>query len=142
MPINSRRKGHDWERRVARDLREIFGKGIRRGYQTDDNAHEPDVAGTPFWIECKCSKRIDINGAMEQAIGDLERCGDLEKGEGPELFFREGPKYACPIVCSHNTTSGHSLVTFRYHDLLRILELIFGTTNQQTEEEEDGHSGN
>lgn len=49
----ARRKGHGFERDVAKDLREIFPMA-KRGLQAREGHECPDVVGCwPFWIECK-----------------------------------------------------------------------------------------
>ena len=67
MP-NSRRKGHDFERKVARALRDVY-PDARRGLQYRD-ARECDVEGTPWRIECKRSERLNIMAAYRQAVED------------------------------------------------------------------------
>lgn len=62
----SRRKGHDWEREVARRFREVVAEG-KRGLQYQEGVKPPDVIAGPFAIECKKGKRTDIKGAMKQA---------------------------------------------------------------------------
>jgi len=64
---SSRRKGHDYERAVARDLREVFGGDVRRGLQFRDGADAPDVVAPCFWVECKRGKRTNPNAALRQA---------------------------------------------------------------------------
>lgn len=74
---NSRRKGHDFERAVARFFRTFF-LDARRGLQYD-NPRECDVEGTPFRIECKRLKDVtarNIVAALMQAKGDGERHND------------------------------------------------------------------
>ncbi len=51
----SRNKGAAFERLVANLLREIY-PNARRGYQRRSGSDEPDVAGTPWWVEAKVSK--------------------------------------------------------------------------------------
>jgi hypothetical protein len=63
----SRRKGHDYERVVARVLREVFGDGVRRGLQSRSGEETPDVEVPVFWIECKRGRRTDLKGALAQA---------------------------------------------------------------------------
>lgn len=59
MSKNNRRKGHNWEREVAKDLRDrgIFPKAATSRYvsrQLDDA--KIDIANTgPYGIQCKCS---------------------------------------------------------------------------------------
>lgn len=68
----SRRKGHDWEREVARRLREIFGPQVRRGLQYQDGAATPDVIVPCFHVECKVGARPPIIQALEQAERDAK----------------------------------------------------------------------
>ena len=72
----SRRKGHDWERAVAKRLRAIFGTAVRRGWQSRDGAEQPDVDGSPWWVECKRSKRPNIEAALGQAEDAAARAND------------------------------------------------------------------
>jgi len=51
----SRTKGATFERKVAEIFREMYPEA-RRGYQRRSGSDEPDVAGTPWWIECKVGK--------------------------------------------------------------------------------------
>lgn len=63
----SRDKGHSFERRVAKDLREVF-QDAKRGFQTRGGTkEEPDVDGTPFYIECKAHKKCNRKKAWKQA---------------------------------------------------------------------------
>lgn len=68
---SSRRKGHGWEREVARQLRAIFGDGVRRTIQSRAGTAEgSDVQGTPFRIEAKFHRRQpSIPAALQQAAG-------------------------------------------------------------------------
>ena len=83
--INSRTKGHDFERGRARFYAEIFGEA-KRGLQSRDGSEAPDVicpALPDFWIECKRYKQIGVYPWWRQA----KRAG----GEGlvPILHIRE-----------------------------------------------------
>ena len=63
----SRLKGHNWERKVANIFKPIF-PDAKRGFQTrGGTAEEPDVKGTPFYIECKRMKRCNEIAALRQA---------------------------------------------------------------------------
>ena len=64
---HSRRKGHNFEREIAKDLRDIW-PNARRGFQCRDGNEQPDVeTDDQFWIECKCYKKAPIRRALEQA---------------------------------------------------------------------------
>ena len=71
----SRRKGHDFERQVASDLRQIYPDACRGYGQSRSGADVPDVDGTPFWVECKrgtakyVSERKAFNQARENSDG-------------------------------------------------------------------------
>ena len=67
-----RRKGHDFEREIAADLRSSFPEA-RRGLQYQDGAHVADVVNVPGWhIECKRHRRVNIKAALDQAIADVQ----------------------------------------------------------------------
>lgn len=68
---NSRTKGHAFERYIASALRHIWTEA-KRGLTQSRGAEQPDVEGTPYWIECKHGKRPNIYAAMEQALRDTD----------------------------------------------------------------------
>ena len=70
MPINSRTKGHAFERKIARALRDIWFDA-KRGLQSRGGGKDAcDVEGTPYHIECKRERRVNIRTAMHQANED------------------------------------------------------------------------
>lgn len=66
MPVNSRRKGHNFEREVAVLFRE-HGFAARRGLQYRDGSECPDVITDLYWVECKRGRKPNIRAAVEQA---------------------------------------------------------------------------
>jgi hypothetical protein len=82
----SRRKGHNFERAMARELRALW-PGAKRGYQREGEDQRPDVDGTPYWIECKRGKRTSIPAAMRQA----EKASD---GRPPVAICKDDQKQA------------------------------------------------
>lgn len=64
--INSRRKGHSFERQVAAHLRDCGFDEAKRGL-SQSRGEGCDVDGTPYWIECKRGKKVDIRAAILQA---------------------------------------------------------------------------
>ncbi len=72
----SRNKGAEYEREIARELRDIFGDASRRGFQYRDGTEAGDVLNPVFFIECKRHKRCDVKKALEQAIAN---CNDKTK---------------------------------------------------------------
>lgn len=101
----SRNKGATFERRVAEIFREIYPEA-RRGYQRRSGSDEPDVAGTPWWIECKVGKATpQVYRAWWQA---------MEATDGR----------ACMVVSKQDRTE--ILVTLQLADLLALLERAAG----------------
>lgn len=69
----SRRKGHDFERKVARELRDRTGMPFKRGFQTRGGGEEEaDVfcKGLPYHFECKKGKSPPLKRALQQAEAD------------------------------------------------------------------------
>ena len=72
----SREKGAQYEREIARELRDIFGDASRRGFQYRDGTEAGDVLNPVFFIECKRQRRCNVKAALKQAI---ENCNDKTK---------------------------------------------------------------
>lgn len=100
--VNSRRKGHDFERHIALWLRK-FWPGAKRGLgQARDGSEVCDVEETPYWVECKRGRAVNVRAAMKQA----EEATDGRK----------------PIVV-HKSDNGPTLVTMKLeHWLEEICE--------------------
>lgn len=64
----SRLKGRAFEQAVAKRLRPVFGDRVKRGYQTRNGREACDVDGTPWWIECKHGRQVNVRAAMAQAL--------------------------------------------------------------------------
>lgn len=74
-PGGQRIKGHSFERRVANDLKRFF-PDAKRGFQTRGGGKEQaDIIGTPFHIECKHHKKVNLYAALNQATDDLGDSG-------------------------------------------------------------------
>ena len=68
--MNSRRKGAEGERELAKILKE-YGYDTRRGQQYCGSNGDADVVGVPgIHIECKRVERLDIYAAMDQSKSD------------------------------------------------------------------------
>lgn len=76
MPINSRRKGAQWERDVANMLRPIWPDAERGIGQTRQGSEVADVDGCPYRIECKVGKQPNIWKVMVQARTDAAKAKD------------------------------------------------------------------
>jgi len=71
-----RRKGRRWEQDVAAVFRALFGQQVKRGWQTREGHDAPDVDGTPFHIEAKHHRTVNIAAAIKQALADRKANGD------------------------------------------------------------------
>lgn len=73
MGREQRRKGHDFERWVAKWLREKFpavADDIKRGWQSA-GPYTPDVIFPGnIWFECKRGRKPNPRAALTQALGD------------------------------------------------------------------------
>lgn len=117
-----RNKGHDWERRVARDLREAYGEGdlpakessVRRGQQGGGGELEPDVRGPHQWAECKKGKKTMWRTALNQALKDWK----VAKKAG---YVGETVPMA---VCRDDNQT--PVVILRWEDYLALLKTALG----------------
>jgi hypothetical protein len=111
----SRVKGASYERSVANTLKSVW-PGAKRGIGQTRNAGEvPDVSGTPWWIEAKFHKRVNIRKAHEQAIGARNVHRELH-----------GTPYMPVLVVSRdNAKCDLATMTFEmFVDLMRELVLL------------------
>ena len=68
MSAMQRRKGAAWERAVANTLKAIWPDARRGLDQPQDGGHEPDITGTPYWLEAKAHRLVNIPAAIRQAL--------------------------------------------------------------------------
>ena len=67
----SRAHGHAWEREVAEVLKVIWPAAVRNLSQTRSASKEGcDILGTPFWVEAKAGRKVDVKAAWKQAEAD------------------------------------------------------------------------
>jgi len=76
MGSSERRKGHDYERYIAKWYADAGFKGAHRGFQSRGGGKEEAdvvVPGLPLHIECKHIKNADgIPAAYRQAVADAD----------------------------------------------------------------------
>lgn len=101
MAINSRRKGAEGERSLAKKLKE-YGYDCRRTVQYCGKSGEAaDIIGLPgIHIECKRVERLNLEDAMAQSKRDARQ------GEIPTVM--------------HRKNNCEWLVTMRLDDFMRI----------------------
>ncbi len=111
----SRLKGHNWEREVANILKPIF-PDAKRGFQTrGGTSEEPDVEGTPFYIECKRMKRCNPIAALRQAEVALYK----ETDEGTIRVDDRAPLAVC------KSDRQKATVTMYLDDFLPLIRSIY-----------------
>lgn len=72
MAVNSRRKGHSWERLVANELKDIGYKNAKRQLEYQEGLGV-DIANVfPLRIQCKVGKSYNVEEALEQADRDAQ----------------------------------------------------------------------
>lgn len=108
----SRRKGKTWEREVAALLRPIY-PNAKRGFQSRSGRDAPDVDGTPFHIEAKHGKCVNVRGALKQAL-------DATDGR--------------PVVVIAKDNRSDPFVVMRFEDWLALAKQLQESTisNKQT----------
>ena len=90
MAVNSRRKGADFERKLAGMLRD-YGYDCRRGQQYCGANGDADVIGLPgIHIEAKAVERLNLYDAMSQSKHDAK------SGEIPVVVHKK--KYCDVLV--------------------------------------------
>jgi Holliday junction resolvase len=88
MAINSKRKGAEGERELARKLTE-YGYKSRRGQQYCGSNGDADVVGLPgIYIECKRVEKLNIYNAVDQAKRDCS-CEVPFGYDLPAVFHRK-----------------------------------------------------
>ncbi len=81
--VNSKRKGAEFERKLANILKE-HGYDCRRGQQYCGANGDADVVGLQgIHIEAKAVEQLNIHEAMKQAIDDAR------EGELPAVFHKK-----------------------------------------------------
>lgn len=81
--VNSVQKGKRGERELASRLRELGLKASRGGLQFRGGEEQADVRMDLIHIECKRQERLDLHGAIRQAVRDCP------KGKTPVVMHKK-----------------------------------------------------
>ena len=100
---SNRRRGHDFERRIARELRDIYGSSVRRVPQYQKDHESADVSCPVFHPECKTGINPNARKALEQAMTTCP------PGKWPIAVVKRRDKIAV-------------LVTMRWDDFLDLIK--------------------
>lgn len=111
MGRHSREKGAVFERKIAEILRSIYPDAKRGIGQTRAATEVADVAGIPFWVECKHQHRVNIAGAVRQAQAALIERVKLEQ---PRL----------PLLVVSRSDRQEILATMLFDDFLDVLRKL------------------
>ena len=111
----SKAKGKRGERECAAELGALLGCAARRGVQYQGGPDSPDVVleGLGIHVECKRVERLDLYGAMRQAIDDA----------GDDV----------PIVW-HRKNNEESVCIVQTSDLLRLAREIVASQDHRNAE--------
>ena len=111
----SRNKGHAFEREIARVFRPYF-PDAKRGFQTRGGTNEePDVKGTPWYIECKRMRRCNPLAALrhaEEALYVTAEEGTRRKDPRPPL-----------AICKNDRE--RATVTLYLDDFMNMVDRIY-----------------
>lgn len=100
--VQSRKaKGRAFEHKVAEYFRKWFP-----GAERDGRSRAIDVRGTPWWVECKRQERLNVCGAVEQAVAARDYRNDTR-----------------PIIVIHQRNREGMMVYMRMEDFIRIAGL-------------------
>lgn len=110
--INSRAKGQRGEREWVEYFKQWW-PFASRGLSQTAGASTPDVDRTPFWVECKSGKRINLFAAYEQAKSDLAK--EQKKGRYLDMM---------PIVCARQDRKD-GVVMMSAETFAEVLELAY-----------------
>lgn len=119
MGLKSRQKGKRIERYVANLLKEIW-PNARRGLTQSRGATEPDVTGTPFWVEVKGGKNPPkpevallqatkdqlamYKGDFVELVNNYQRVlVVIKKDRCPPRFYLEDTREACLVEVTFDT---------------------------------------
>lgn len=119
----SRNKGKSHEREVAIELKPIYPLAKRGIGQTRQGGEVPDVTGTPWWVEAKHRKAVNVHAAFEQAL--------TARDASTDEYMRVAPV----LVVTRKHGSSRDLVTM---DLVEFRRIIAAMQNAQLGESEDG----
>jgi hypothetical protein len=81
----SRAKGVTFERVISKKLRRVWPDAKRLFGQAREGNENPDVGGTPFWLELGRGGNMSIHKKLEQAIHDSETSPSKEYGGKPPV---------------------------------------------------------
>lgn len=109
---SSKRKGKAYEKEVAEYLAEVFPAATPGSRQQVRTEFLPDVANTPYWIECKSRMSTNPKQALKQAEQEATDSGDNREG----IAFCKDP----PIAGRKN-----EYVTMRVHTFIELLRKAF-----------------
>ena len=118
MSINSRRKGAEGEREIAK-LLQAYGYETRRGQQFSGANGDADVIGLPgIHMEIKRVEKLNIDKALQQSINDTY-ADELKQGIEliPAVFHRSNDDR------KKDSTKGVWKVTLTLKDFMKLYQV-------------------
>ena len=134
MTINQRKKGHDFERKIAKKLQEDLnlGKPVRRILSQYQEKNHPDLKLGRWNIECKAYKK-----GFEPATAWWEQVlGVTRDGEFPALIYKFDNKPIRVRIMMKNLNGD-------FYDKTKVVDLNWDSftylISQKYEEDLEGH---
>ena len=134
MTINQRKKGHDFERKIAKKLQEDLNlaKPVRRILSQYQEKNHPDLKLGRWNIECKAYKK-----GFEPATAWWEQVlGVTRDGEFPALIYRFDNKPIRVRIMMKNLNGD-------FYDKTKVVDLNWDSftylISQKYEEDLEGH---
>ena len=123
MPISGaqrRRKGHDWERQVARELRQWWSAAKRSPqYDQRSDSSKADVHAGPLMIECKRGVAPHPLAALRQA----QACVDEATAKGEPIGLAVS---CCKLDGKNQYKPSEAVICMAWGDFLAFLEEVMG----------------
>jgi len=136
MTINQRKKGHDFERKIAKKLQEDLGliKPVRRILNQYQEKNHPDLRLGRWNIECKAYKK-----GFEPASAWWDQVlGVTKDGEFPALIYKFDNKPIRIRVFAKNVnemlTDESKLVDLNWDSFIYLLRELYSRDLEKHEE--------
>tara|TARA_B100001996_G_scaffold93361_1_gene69715 strand:- start:554 stop:964 length:411 start_codon:yes stop_codon:yes gene_type:complete len=136
MTINQRKKGHDFERKIAKKLQEDLGliKPVRRILNQYQEKNHPDLRLGRWNIECKAYKK-----GFEPASAWWDQVlGVIKDGEFPALIYKFDNKPIRIRVFAKNVnemlTDESKLVDLNWDSFIYLLRELYSRDLEKHEE--------
>lgn len=124
MGARERRKGHDFERKVARDLRKIDPSARRVLEYQEGLGYDIHLERLPIIVQVKSAKRVGFIAALQEAVEAKERLNIAHSSKLEARRERGVVEEKMPLAVCKVTGKGEYAV-IRWADMLKLLKKVF-----------------